>query len=221
VPKLSKRPAGKAGAGGKRLVALPQDARKSKEAILLAGLSTFARDGYDGASMPKIARMAKVAPPLIHYYFGSKENLWRETVEHSLGELRREASAIRNATRALAPLDRLRALLQTITQFAAHWPDHFVMIVAEARSESGRFAWIQENYTGALFEEIVSLLRDARDGGSIRDVDLKQLAFMLIGGILLYFTVRPDVIGDKDLDNVAAEFTDLMFRMFLNGVAER
>jgi len=187
----------------------------------MAALSAFARGGYDGASMPKIARMAKVAPPLIHYYFGSKENLWRETVEHSLGELRREASAIRNATRALAPLDRLRALLQAVTQFAAHWPDHFVMIIAEARSESGRFAWIQENYTGVLFDEIVALLRDARNGGSIKDVDLEQLAFMLIGGILLYFTVRPDVFRDKDIDMAAAEFTDLMFRMFLDGVANR
>jgi AcrR family transcriptional regulator len=202
-----------------RLVALPADARKSKDAILLAALRAFACGGYDGASMPNIARMANVAPPLIHYYFGSKENLWRETVDHSLGELQREAAAIRNATCALMPLDRLRALLQAITRFAAHWPDHFVMIVAEARSESGRFAWIQENYTGVLFEEIVSLLREARDHGSIEDVDLEQLAFMLIGGILLYFTVRPDVFEGKDLDKVSAEFTALMFRTFLDGVA--
>lgn len=199
---------------------LPPDSTKSKEAILSAALKAFARDGYDGASMPKIARIAQVAPPLIHYYFGSKENLWHETVEYSLGELRRESSAIQNATRSLAPLDRLRALFQAITRFAAHWPDHFVMIVAEARSEAGRFDWIQQNYTGPLFEEILSTLRDARDAGEIADVDLEQLAFILLGGVLLYFTVRPDVFEGKDVDKVSGEFTDLMFRMFLNGVAE-
>ena len=196
----------------------PEAPPGSRDAILTAALTAFARDGYDGASMPRIARMAQVAPPLIHYYFGSKENLWRQTVEHSLGALRREAAAVQGATRALAPLDRLRALLQAITRFAAHWPDHFVMIVADARSESGRFDWVQDNYTGPLFAEIVALLRDARDGGAIADVDLDQLALMLIGGILLHFSLRPDLFAGRDIDRIAEEFTDLMFRMFLHGI---
>lgn len=198
-----------------------EDGPGSKEAILSAALTAFARDGYDGASMPKIARMAQVAPPLIHYYFGSKENLWRETVEHSLGALRREAAAVQSATRALAPLDRLRALLQAITRFAAYWPDHFVMIVADARSETGRFAWVQDNYTGPMFSEIVAILRDARDCGAVEDVDLDQLALILVGGILLHFSLRPDLFEGKDIDRIAEEFTDLMFRMFLRGVAVR
>lgn len=204
-----------------RATGAPQDGVKSKEAILRAALKVFACDGYDGASMPKIARLAQVAQPLIHYYFGSKENLWRDTVDRSLGELRREAAAIRQATQALAPLDRLRALLQAITQFAARWPDHFVMIIAEARSDSGRFAWINENYTGVLFDEIVAILQDARESGAIQDVDVTQLVPMLIGGILLHFTVRPNLLTDDELDKAAVEFTDLMFKMFLHGLAVR
>ena len=34
--------------------------------------------------LPHLARLANVAPPLIHYYFGAKDNLWRETVDYSL-----------------------------------------------------------------------------------------------------------------------------------------
>ena len=204
--------------GKKRSTTLPQDGVKSKEAILSAALRTFACDGYDGASMPKIARLAGVAAPLIHYYFGSKENLWRETVDRSLGELRRETSAIRDATRALAPLDQLRAFLQAISRFAAHWPDHFVMIVAEVRSESKRFDWIHKNYTGPLFEDIVSILRSARDKDVIEDVDLEQLALMLMGGVLLYFSMQPNGFEGRDVDKVSDEFTELMFHVFLRGV---
>lgn len=208
-----KKPAKKESAGG------AQDGTKSKEAILSAALKAFARDGYDGASMPKIARMAQVAAPLIHYYFGSKENLWRETVDYSLGELRRESSAIHKATRSLAPLDRLRALLQAHTHFAAHFPDHFAMIVAEARADSDRFAWIQENYTGILFGEVVAILEDARGGGAIKDVNIEQAAFILIGSILLYFTVRPVAFEGKDLEKLSDGFTDLIFNTFLHGLA--
>ena len=194
-----------------------QDNQTSREAILDASLKAFAREGYDGASLPKIAKLANVAPPLIHYYFGSKDQLWRETVDFSLGELMREAASIIQATRTLAPLDRLRALLQAHIQFAAKWPDHFFMILAETRSGSERFAWLQENYTGVLFDEVVSILRDARDSGAIRDVPLDQLAIILIGGILIYFTVDPSR-PREDLDQTADQFADTMFDMFFRGV---
>jgi hypothetical protein len=44
----------------------------TKNEILEAALLAFARDGFDGASLPKIAEIAKVAHPLIHYYIRSK-----------------------------------------------------------------------------------------------------------------------------------------------------
>jgi AcrR family transcriptional regulator len=200
---------------------LLQQNANSREAILAAALKAFARYGFDGASLPKIAQMAEVAPPLIHYYFQSKDNLWRETVDHSLGELRRESSAIQSATRALAPLDRLRALLQVITHFAARCPDHFSMIIAEARSESDHFAWVQENYTGVLFGDVVAILEAAKSEGLIKDVAIEHLAFMLIGGILIYFSIKPPLPKDKDLGQLADEYTDEIFKIFMEGVAVR
>ena len=198
-----------------------QESQKSREAILDAALKAFAREGYDGASMPKIARLAGIAPPLIHYYFGSKENLWRETVDRSLGELRREATAICAATRALAPLDRLRALLQAHTEFAAKWPDHFFMIIAEARSDSERFDWVQEHYTGVLFEQVLGILRDARDAGAIRDLDLEQIAIMLVGGILIHFTVLPRAAGPDRALRPADAYCETMFDVVLNGLVPK
>lgn len=195
-----------------------EDVPSSREAILTAALQAFARYGYDGASMPQIAKLAQVAPPLIHYYFGSKDKLWQETVEHSLGRLRREAAAIRTATRALAPLDQLRAVLQAHAHFAAHWPDHFFMIIAEARSDGDRFAWVQENYTGVLFNDVVAILRDAQQKGQIKVGDIEQLAVLLIGGLLLYFTVYPSLPNDKKLDQLADEYTDMIFKLLFDGI---
>ena len=195
-----------------------QDNLTSREAILSAALTAFARDGYDGASMPKIARLANVAPPLIHYYFGSKDNLWRETIDHSLGELRREAAAIFQATRSLTPLDRLRAVLQAHSQFAAKWPDHFFMIMAEARSNPERFEWVQQNYTGVLFDEVLQILRDAREQGAIRDLDLEQIAITLIGGILVYFTVYPRHAPEAEIEHDANRFCATLFEMLLQGI---
>ena len=195
-----------------------------KDAILSAALKAFARDGYNGASMPAIAKIAKVAPTLIHYYFGSKENLWRETIEYSLGSLRQEALAIGHATRSLGPLDRLRALLQMMARHAARWPDHFVMTTAEARSESDRYAWVLENYTGVIFDQIVQALEDAEKNGLIENIPTDQVTFLLVGGLLVYFTLnpqRPQNPDTKELDQIALEYTDMIFRLLLQGIAKR
>lgn len=168
--------------------------------------------------MPKIAKLAGVAPPLIHYYFGSKDKLWRETVEYSLGKLRREADAIKVATRALTPLDRLRVLLQAYAHFAAHWPDHFFMTIAEARAEGDRFAWVEENYTGVLFDDVVQILEEAKKQGQIKEVRTDELAVLLIGGMMLYFTTYSHRPKDKSLDQQADDYTDMIFQLLGEGV---
>jgi AcrR family transcriptional regulator len=188
---------------------------------LAAALQTFARFGYDGTSMPQIAKLANVAAPLIHYYFGSKEKLWRETVEYSLGKLRQEAAAIRVATRALAPLDRLRALLQAYAHFAAHWPDHFFMTMAEARSAGDRFAWVEKNYTGVLFDDVVQILEDAKQRGQINDIAVNELAVLLIGGMMLYFTTYMHRPTDKSLDQQADDYTDMIFKLLIEGIVTK
>jgi len=59
----------------KKTAAQPQD---TKRQILDAAKKEFADKGYDGARMGAIARLAKVNQALLHYYFGNKENLYKE-----------------------------------------------------------------------------------------------------------------------------------------------
>jgi AcrR family transcriptional regulator len=191
----------------------------AKQAILDAALKAFSRDGFDGASLPKIADMANIAHPLIHYHFGSKENLWRETVDYALGDLSREAATIRTASRGLSPLDRLRVLIRAFTHFAARCPDHFGLILAEARSDSDRFAWIQENYTADFLESLKAIIQEAQEQKQIRSIPLGNLAFMLMGSMLLYFTVNPTLPKDAELDQLADEHAELLIDIILNGIA--
>lgn len=210
------------GKGPKRLADAPaEQSAGSRAAILSAALQTFARDGYDGASLPKIARMADVAPPLIHYYFGTKEKLWRETVDFSLGSLLREANTILSATRSFQPLDKLRALLEAYTLFAARFPDQFSMIIAEARSDSDRFVWVNENYTSHLFGYVTGNLQEAIAAGAIRKIVTEDLATMIMGAIFTRFAVGRHQRDGEDLRGVAESYVAEIFDIFLNGVIAR
>lgn len=55
-----------------------RDAERSRQALLSAALDEFAEKGYDGARIQDIADRAGVNKQLIAYYFGGKENLYRE-----------------------------------------------------------------------------------------------------------------------------------------------
>jgi AcrR family transcriptional regulator len=49
--------------------------------ILVSARELFAERGYDGASVRQIATRAGVDPALVHHYFGTKESLFRATID--------------------------------------------------------------------------------------------------------------------------------------------
>src|SRR5438046_1659610 len=53
-----------------------RDAERSREAILVAAEDSFARLGFEGASLNNIAEAAGVARSTPAYFFGSKEALY-------------------------------------------------------------------------------------------------------------------------------------------------
>lgn len=174
----------------------------AKQAILDAALIIFARDGFHGASLANIAEKASVLAPLIPYHFGSKDNLWRATVEYALGDLNREADTIKRASRGLALLDRLSLQIRSFTHFAARYPDHFGLLCSEARPGSERFEWIKQNYTGGFLDSLKTLLREAQEAKLIRDVSLDHLSYILMGAILMYFTANTQLPSD-DIERLA------------------
>lgn len=58
----------------------PKDTRNPRADITAAAYRLLAQKGYDAVTMKEIARVAGVAPGLIHYYFDSKDQLLQEVL---------------------------------------------------------------------------------------------------------------------------------------------
>ena len=58
---------------------------ETRRLILAAAKREFAEKGFDGARMGSIARRAQVNQALIHYYFGTKDNLYSEVLNWVFG----------------------------------------------------------------------------------------------------------------------------------------
>lgn len=65
----------------------PGSSGNHRQTLLQVAAVEFAASGFDGASVQKIASAAGVSKAKIFYYFGSKEDLYSEALDHTLGPL--------------------------------------------------------------------------------------------------------------------------------------
>lgn len=96
-----------------------RDADATRARLLKVGIAEFATKGYSGARIDAIADRAKVNIRMIYHYFGDKENLYIEVLEHTLAKLR--AEELKLDFSCVAALDGLMQLFDFIDgHFTAH-----------------------------------------------------------------------------------------------------
>lgn len=71
-----------------------EEAQKTREDILRAGIAACARSGYDGLSLAQVAEDAGVTRGALYHHFAGKKGLLREMVESLLADM---GSAIETA----------------------------------------------------------------------------------------------------------------------------
>ena len=109
-------------ATGSRKLAKPgrrRDPAATRARLLQVAISEFAAKGYSGARIDAVAARAKVNIRMIYHYFGGKEALYIEVLEHTLAKLR--ADELKLDFSAMTPLDGIMQLFDFID---GHFTDH-------------------------------------------------------------------------------------------------
>jgi TetR/AcrR family transcriptional regulator len=193
--------------------------------ILEAALAVFARDGFDGASLPAIAKAASTGHPLIHYHFGSKENLWRAAVDHAFGDLAAGMATLQAAAADLSPVDALRLLLRGFAQFTARHPLHTLIILNEVRSGGDRFDWIVERHLRPLHQRLDRTIEAAVASGQIKAVPTAHLASIVVGATAHFFSAQPLLARlygiDVQAPETVAAHADWVVEVLMNGLVQR
>lgn len=189
--------------------------------ILSAAMRIFARQGYDGASLQQIANLAGVAQPLINYYFGSKESLWREAVDRSFLEMARALQTFTHATQGSEPIDQIRILIRVLLHVIATEPDIPLIILNETRHPSARLDWLVDNYIRKLNVTLDDILERGHARGQIRRIRPIHFTNTILATISqiciakpLYETMYPDQVEVMDTEAHAEE----LFQILLEGI---
>lgn len=72
-----------------------RDPDATRQRILAAAKSEFARKGLGGARVDDIAAKAKINKRMLYHYFGNKEELFRRTLEDAYGAFRAAEAELR------------------------------------------------------------------------------------------------------------------------------
>jgi AcrR family transcriptional regulator len=164
--------------------------------IVEAMRSSVARRGTAGSTFDHVSREAGVSRGLLHYYFGTKEQLLVEAVRRDC-ELRMELLERRLAS-AQSAEDYIDLMAQNL-QETVHEDPEFVTLVFELFTLSRRSEDIATEYAGVMRRmrgQVASMLAAAQGDGILRlhaePEAVAEILFSLADGLALRMLAEPD-----------------------------
>jgi TetR/AcrR family transcriptional regulator len=183
--------------------------------ILTAGRDEFAKRGFDGARVERIARRAQVNKQLVFYYYRSKRGLFEAVVSHAAREFEQALAQV--AVAEGRPLERLRAALDGQFAFLARHPDLVTLLIQAGRSEARPFA--------PAIRSLVVLLAEGQGLGEVRDdLDPHLAAAQALVLSIAYLGLEPLIAASapplgSDEPALSQRWKDAALRLVLEGVS--
>lgn len=185
-------------ADGETPVAKPRPARSEQRdqtrlAVLEAAIRLFAERGYEGASLPLVAKTCGVPVPLIVYHFKTKELLWREAVGLIYARVERHIGGHAEAISAATGRERYRRAIRAHITALAAYPEYMRIFVQEGTQRSDRLRWMIDTHQGRMTDMIVGLIKEAQSDGLLPAMDPLHAKFILSGAFSLAIVLGPEL----------------------------
>jgi AcrR family transcriptional regulator len=158
--------------------------------ILEAALVAFATYGYDGVSLRTLNRDLGVSHNLIYQRFGSKDDLWRASVDYGFSPLLRIMQGIFDPT-LTEPLEQLRLAIRRYVVFSADHPQLVALMNIEARQDTDRLSYIYDTYIEPALTGVGRLLLHLAEGETIRPISLREFHFLIAHGAAALYSLVP------------------------------
>jgi TetR/AcrR family transcriptional regulator len=181
--------------------------KNAREIILNAARAEFAEKGFNGARVDSIAARSGLNKQLVYYYFGSKDDLYRVTLEEAYTEIRLREKDL--DLRSLPPQDAIVRLIDFSLSYLARHRE-FIRMLADENALGGphvRDSDAFQRTNSPLIEMIGATLREGEAQGVFRKgIDPLDLYISIAGMTFFYFAngVTMSAIFGRDLSTPEA-----------------
>ncbi len=162
------------------IIARPQSRRASRisteDAILSAAEAVFAEKGYDGATTSAIAAAAGLPKANVHYYFATKEQLYRRIIAGILGTWLDAARAFDEFGSAAEALERYIGAKMDLARERPYGSRVFAKEIMRGAPVAQDFL---DTTLKAWVEERARVVRRWIGEGQLRPIEPRTLFFMI------------------------------------------
>ena len=139
-----------------------RDHEAMRRTILAAARDLFLKQGYENASMRKIAERIEYSPPAIYRYFTSKEDIFFAVAQAGFRLFHR---AINAAEPAADPLETLRRRFWRYYEFSKAQPEYFALMFVDRSVPRISREWNRFAFMRTARDELRDLIARCVDSG--------------------------------------------------------
>ncbi|MGQ3073843.1 MAG: TetR/AcrR family transcriptional regulator [Ferrovibrionaceae bacterium] len=193
--------------------------RERNQAIILkAAEQVFAKKGFNGATTAEIARKAGVPKPNLHYYFGTKQQLYDSVIENildlwlgAMDEIQPDAD----------PAEAIGHYVQNKIRASRDWPDSSRLWAIEVIGGGRHVSNFMKGRLRNLVREKGQVMARWAAEGKMDPVDPAHLMFMIWASTQTYadFAAQIAAVLDRDAvdDDVFRVAEQTVVRIILKG----
>ena len=182
--------------------------------ILNAARVVFMRRGTAGARMQEIAAEAGVNQALVHYYFGSKDELAERVFLEAAGRLIPTIASLVNPAATLEQM--VERFVEGYIDAVRHTPFIPSYLLAEAHQHPARLNKLMQKAAGTVPANVASIAIARLDvviaervaAGTMRSMSARQLLINVLALVIMPFVARPVLMMAFAMDD--AEFDVLL-----------
>ncbi|MBC1224940.1 TetR/AcrR family transcriptional regulator [Nostoc sp. UCD121] len=163
-----------------------RDAQITQQQILDAAEYEFSRHGLNGARLSAIANRAKVTTATLHYYFESKESLYKAALQRPVDELQTIFGQLNFD--GLSPEEALKQIIRIAIANEAQNPQRQMLWFQEASQNQG--VYFKECNVLNLHEHLLKILEQGIAEGYFRPLKPFLALTHILSICLFYFTVH-------------------------------
>lgn len=200
---------------------------ETKEIIVNSAKIEFAEHGYSGARMSSIAKRSGINKALIHYYFNSKEELYKYILENIFNDPVNQSLNVYKTDWKLNPPQKLFTVIYFMAKTHPNLSNNYgYRIYFWELAEGSKFlAPFIKKYTLPRMSIILKIIQDGIDGNYFQSENPHYIIFHLGSLFETYHIHKRNIEGSEWYDKIYGEkenslldySLEFIFRMLLPG----
>jgi len=185
------------------------DGHLRRAEILAAAERIFVAEGYEGATIRKIADEVGVSSTALYMHFPDKECILREIVDATLSQLLAQNTEI--AARPLDPVVRTKMMLDAYMHWGLAHPNAYQLVYcAPQRVSASETPASTSDLSRDCYEAFAKVVREVAAAGRLRTGGADSAAqslWMACHGVVALLIVRPgfDFVGADELMRITLD----------------